>query len=493
MKRPIWVLLLALAMCGCRRGRSTEPPPAPAADAAAEVEVGGFPAAERAQALQDGAEVIKRHQCTRCHQIDGLPGTGRAYDCVSCHTFLLGLKPGQKQYEEIASHQGKDVLERYLHNIKHLVRVPNLTGIGRRLRLDFIASYLAAPFDVRPLLEESMIRNRLTPAEITTLTRYFAAAADVAMTPPPASPPPDPARVELGRGRFRNLGCPKCHTIGNLDLGTSLALLEGVRDQALLAPNLRFARDRLRPDVIVQWIVDPRQVQPDTVMEPQGVSQEDAELIRDYLLGGAFPVPPADTAAPVLPPAAPHAVGWAEVKERVLGKVCVHCHMNDHEKDRGVGNAGGFGYTGLGLSFRTYERAVYGAKGTDGTRHSVFVKLPGETLPRVLASMLARRVDARRDQVAPFADHERPLPEATLGMPLGLPAMSDEEFGILRRWIEDGCPGPTAVTGRSEVGDGFLVPDGPIEVNKGCGLRAPSQKRPAWAFREGPNDTPAPH
>ena len=73
--------------------------------------------------------------------------------------------------------------------------------------------------------------------------------------------------------------------------------------------------------------------------------------------------------------------------------------------------------------------------------------------------------------------------EGRLGMPLGLPAMTDEQFGILRAWIEQGCPGPTKVTGRPDKDDGFLVPDGPIKKNKGCELRAPADPPPKWAIR----------
>jgi hypothetical protein len=97
-------------------------------------------------------------------------------------------------------------------------------------------------------------------------------------------------------------------------------------------------------------------------------------------------------------------------------------------------------------------------------------------------AMLRRRVEGARDQVPPFEDHERPdYPEHWLpGMPLGLPSMTDEEIGLVEKWIEDGCPGPTKVTGMAGVYDGFLVPDGPITDNKGCQVRAPSKTRPAW-------------
>jgi hypothetical protein len=174
-------------------------------------------------------------------------------------------------------------------------------------------------------------------------------------------------------------------------------------------------------------------------------------------------------------------VAWEEVKERVLGRICVHCHMNDYEKDKGPGNKGGFGYAGVGMAIRTYESLVWGAEGAAG-RYSILVSRSGEPYAPIVMAMLRRRVEAARDQVPAYEDHERPSysPNDLPGMPLGLPAMSDEEIGIVERWIEDGCPGPARVTGMAGIYDGFLVPDGPIGKNKGCELRPPSKVRPAW-------------
>jgi hypothetical protein len=184
-------------------------------------------------------------------------------------------------------------------------------------------------------------------------------------------------------------------------------------------------------------------------------------------------------------------VTYAEMKERTIGKVCVHCHMNDYERDTGPGNHGGLGYGGVGLSMRTYETLVHGEVEPNGTRRSVLVTAPGEAAPPIVLAMLRRKLEAARDQVAPMHDHERPhfpsVDEArstSPGMPLGLPAMSDEEIQILVTWIAQGCKGPTAVTGVPGKFDGFLVADGPIAVNEGCQLRAPAlpPDRPAWAI-----------
>ena len=196
--------------------------------------------------------------------------------------------------------------------------------------------------------------------------------------------------------------------------------------------------------------------------------------------------------------------------------------MNDYERDPGPGNRGGYGYDGVGLRMRTYEMLVAGmfhgsheddmdgdtdegadeGIAEDGSRmvgvpdpddahrrerFSVLIPQEGG-LPELLEVMLLRRVEERRDRLEPFEDHVLPFDHGTheAGMPMGLPHIPDEELAVLRAWIEQGCPGPTEVTGMGGIDDGLLVPDGPIAVNRGCEVRLPSADRPAWSTQDAP-------
>jgi hypothetical protein len=183
-------------------------------------------------------------------------------------------------------------------------------------------------------------------------------------------------------------------------------------------------------------------------------------------------------------------VGWAEVKERVLGRICVHCHMNNHERDRGPGAMGGWGWPAADLRMRTYEMLVSGMPCPDDPSRRCSVLEPSEPggVPPILAAMMRRRPEELRDFVPAMHDHERPpYPDAGLpGMPMGLPHIPDDEVALVRTWIEQGCPGPTEVTGMPGITDGFLVPDGPIAVNTGCGVREPAATRPEWASHPPP-------
>jgi len=473
--RMRWLAPLLLTTLGATCDR--DPTPAPHVDASVSVH---FPESERTAAIAEGKAVIEHHQCTRCHTIDDISGGPRPLHCTSCHEFLKGLKPADKQYKEIATHYGEAIMVRYQKNIWHLRQVPNLTLAGKRLRPSWIAQFLEEPFDLRPVMTESMIRHKLGPSEIRSVARYFAAVADVPYESEDPKTKIDPARVHAGSVLLVDKGCGRCHTFGNVPLGSSRAQLEASYDVALLAPNLRFTRERMTRDVLEKWIVNPQSIVAHATMPAQQVTPEDASKIADFIEhGDPNLAEPPDARMPGVTPSSSHPT-WEDVKSRVIGRICVHCHMNDYEKDKGPGNKGGFGYAGDSLAFRTYESLVFGME-TDHGRASVLVPQNGEPYAPIVMAMLRRRVEASRDQVAAFEDHERPHFGEKLGMPLGLPSMTDEEIGLVERWIEDGCPGPTKVTGMAGIYDGFLVPDGPIQKNSGCEVRAPAKVRPKWA------------
>ena len=481
--------LLAAIAAGCDKTPSTVDAGAPPA-ASIQIPITAWEPATRDAAIADGRAVLEKHQCTRCHTIDDLPAAARPLGCTACHIFLSGLKPEEKARKALVEKYGEPIVARYQHNIRHLIQVPSLTGIARRVQPAFLASFLREPQDLRPALEESMIRHKLSEAEIRAVVRYLAARgeADDPFAPNAvqgALPPrPSDARIERGKAIFLGRGCVACHTFGNLDTGVSREKLVAAGVAAELAPNLRFVRERTRPEALVAWIVDPQRVAPGTLMPALGLSREDAELVRDFLLFGDPHVAPMPAPIePRLPPLLERPVAYGEMKERVLGRVCVHCHMNDYEKDPGPGNRGGLGYGGIRLQMRTYETLVAGAVDEKGERYSVLAPRKGETVAPILQAMLRRRVEEQRDHVEAFADHERPpYPKGLVGMPLGLPSMSDEELAILATWIAQGCKGPTEITGKPGVDDGYLVPDGPAAKNAGCELRAVPAARPSWAI-----------
>ena len=454
--------------------------------------------AERAQALEEGRAALVRQECNRCHAIDDVEPAGRADHCTSCHNWLDGLEPGHRHYEMLSERYGEDTLLRYQRNIVHYKEVPDLTAVARRLDPAWIAEFIAEPYDLRPAMEETMVRTYLPDADRRAIVRYFAAVAEVADPfeegeeregEDAEAEAPSAERIAAGRELFLTRGCTACHTFGNLETNVSAEQLADAGVPAKLAPNLRFARERMHRDVLVAWIEDPQALREGTLMPDLQLTHEEAERVADFLLHAEAPLA-ATPAPPALEAPAPleRPVGWAEVKERVLGRICVHCHMNEHERDLGPGNEGGFGWPGSRLAMRTYETLVWGAvDGETGERYSVLEPREGARFAPLVEAMLRRRPEEVRDRVAAFHDHARPpYPDAAPGMPMGLPSIPEEEIALVRAWIAQGCPGPTEVTGMGGITDGFLVPDGPIAKNEGCELRAPAEERPAWATQEPP-------
>ena len=491
------VLLGALLVSACSdetpEPKPTAPPPPPDTEGILARYRVEWDSEEKAAAIAAGTEALERHECNRCHEIDEVEPAGRSDHCVNCHVWLDGLEPGDRHYELLSSRYGEPVLQRYQRNIFHYREVPVLSAVARRLDPKWIDTFLQEPWDLRPALEETMPRLNLPEADRRAIVRYFAAIAGVADPYERAArghgERPSDAAIAEGKAIFLGRGCVSCHTYGNLDTGKDAESLLAGGMPARMAPNLRFAKDRMHRDVMVAWIEDPALLREGTPMPDMGLTHEEAERVADFLIWGDPELDPTPALQPPIPPAPlDRPVGWAEVKEKVLGRICVHCHMNAHERDRGPGHEGGFGWPGSELAMRTYEALVHGALDrATGERYSVLEPREEGRLPPLIEVMLDRRVEELRDRVEVFEDHERPAyPDSAPGMPMGLPSIPDEEVALVRAWIAGGCPGPTEVTGMPGIDDGFLVPDGPIAKNQGCELRAPSEDRPAWSNQPPP-------
>ena len=139
--------------------------------------------------------------------------------------------------------------------------------------------------------------------------------------------------------------------------------------------------------------------------------------------------PPAKRSVPSRLPLLTRKVGYDEVAEKLLHKICWHCHSQpDYARgDGGPGNTGGFGFAPRKLDLSSYESIASGYLDDKGERRSLFTNGPsGE--PILLEVLLARQKEhaGQRARVR--------------GMPLGLPPVSPELIQLVESWIAAGHP-----------------------------------------------------
>jgi hypothetical protein len=197
----------------------------------------------------------------------------------------------------------------------------------------------------------------------------------------------------------------------------------------LLAPDLRFTRERFRPEALAAWLVDPKDQKRDTLMPNHALTPQEARDLAQFLVATPLASRPA-LGRTLRPPLLERRVAFSEVQERVLGVTCGHCHGNPDAAfgDGGPGNTGGFGFPARGLDLTSYGKVASGWVNPEGHRHSVFEPLSDGT-PRLVGSLLARHEELAG----------RPSDEVR-GMPLGLPPVALADIQVVDTWIAQGRP-----------------------------------------------------
>ena len=215
----------------------------------------------RLQEIEAGRRIAYRYNCQQCHQLEQ---EGRFISAVIDDPAFL---------PPIITGEGKKVQEPWLRDfLKH----PSTAG---------------APDQIRPWLKVRMPTFSLTDDEISSLTKYFLALSNQALEVRDyAAFAPDPALLPTGKKIFNEFQCIKCHPVGNVPPPGSASTSD-------LAPDLTKARDRLKPEWIIEWLADPNKLQEGTRMPtffPDGQSalpdvfggdaRKQETAIRDYVI-----------------------------------------------------------------------------------------------------------------------------------------------------------------------------------------------------------------
>lgn len=405
-----WLVALALVVIAC--DRSSEPrAPTPVA-----------PVVEPAPAAV-ADPLIAKFQCTRCHDVPGAAPAERDKHCFRCH----------QQIHDGTFEAKPETLARWRDHVHSLRHAPSLVA-ATRLRRAWVQEFLQHPHDVRPNSIAMMPRLAITEPDARRLATLL---VPVESTGEVSS---DPALIARGEQLYRSFACARCHRFTGAAVDdralTGAARLTDEAGRAspealaqaigwTLAPDLRFARDRVQPAALAAWIERPGGAMPVLA----GIGRDEARALAAFVAHA----PLAELAPPTVPerlPVLTREVRWEEVSAKVFHDVCWHCHaVPDFARgDGGPGNSGGFGFAPRGLDLSSYVGISEGAFDDDGERHSVFARLPDGT-PRVVAHLMARHVEAAGGTVPGIR-----------GMPLGLPPLSLEQIQLVESWIAQGRP-----------------------------------------------------
>jgi cytochrome c551/c552 len=186
----------------------------------------------------------------------------KKYNCEGCHQFTLGQSSVLMSLPQYQTPDGKSQLP------------PRLLTEGARVNPRWLERFLANPAlsdtntdhdGVRSYLKVRMPTFYLSPVEIRKLVRFFQALSQQPMPYIPRTLEPLTAQeTAMARALFTSQAAPclKCHAIGL-----------PAHDQYATAPNFLLAAQRLKPDWVRHWILDPALIDPGTAM-PSGLFRQ---------------------------------------------------------------------------------------------------------------------------------------------------------------------------------------------------------------------------
>lgn len=193
--------------------------------------------AERSRVEAEGGRLLEHYNCLGCHRYEG---RGQA-----------------------------------LERIVGQASPPDLTSAGARLSSSWFLEYLEDPsrHTRRPWLSVRMPTFHFQPEEAHALVSFFADrdAEPLLMTP---FSKPAKRHVSVGRAVATMLQCDRCHQ--------DSPDVESLSPEQL-SPSYGGARSRLRPDWVVEWILDPQGLIPGTSMPATFAKNEDGMPDGSYL------------------------------------------------------------------------------------------------------------------------------------------------------------------------------------------------------------------
>ncbi|HWP48177.1 MAG TPA: cytochrome c [Candidatus Limnocylindrales bacterium] len=182
------------------------------------------------------------------------------------HSSTRGLTNLQVRGKELVDQlhcAGCHLVEARHGHTGHIHNFPELYFEGDKVQASWLFSFLKQPYPLRPGIQQRMPDFRLSDEEALAITEYLMTLKDPKASPLPKELKfngyPTEESIEAG-ARLAGpeyLACFKCHPQGDKKP-------EGRPEE--WAPDLSLARQRLNPDWVVRWLLDPQKIQPGTKM-----------------------------------------------------------------------------------------------------------------------------------------------------------------------------------------------------------------------------------
>ena len=188
--------------------------------------------------------------------------------------------------------EGRRMVERYgcLHCHGEEARrtapgesAPSLTGLGNKVQASWLSAFLGDPGNhpVRPWLSQRMPDFGLGSRQTETLVRYFVERDGGGLFDPP-DPSASNRQVAVGGIFFELLQCDGCHYDPSGDRRIHIARY---------APGYQGVKERLHPEFVERWILDPEAVVPGTSMPQHFVAAGSGNGDTGSFLLGALDTP----------------------------------------------------------------------------------------------------------------------------------------------------------------------------------------------------------
>lgn len=201
-----------------------------------------FPRTPENIQIEKGQALVAQFNCQGCHLIEGEGGAIK-----------------NRVADWLVKYQEKDPND--AQAMATSFSPPNLIGEGQKVQADWLFKFIHDPSTpIRPWLKVRMPTYKLNAGHLNALLKYFNALdkqefpfvdqADTSMSADEL----DQVQKLFSK---ENFDCASCHIVGN-------QMPSGTPDR--WAPNFALAKERLKPEWIIKWLLDPAALLPGTKM-----------------------------------------------------------------------------------------------------------------------------------------------------------------------------------------------------------------------------------